>query len=287
MRSRGFSLVELTVVLVIMGLILGLFMGASSTLMNAQRAQTTQVKLRAIDQALVSFVSVNRRLPCPANGSVTAGIEVSPCTAAGSNQVNGVVPWAALGLSASDIEDGWGVRITYRVDPVLTDSVGDPPPLDFSQCDPAGTKASSIVVNGRNTCGPSGTCSSTNGTSYLSSCVTPLLVLNGRGLEVQDAVGGSKLMDPAAVPPTGAAYILISHGENQSGGFSSSGVVQTSTTGVEGNNEVPNRASNVIQAYYVDANQIFSSDATRFDDFVVRPSVLSVVQRAHLGPRSH
>ena len=283
MSSRGFTLVELAVVLVILALVAGSLIGISSGMMNVQRGQATREKLKAIDAALVSFVAVNKRLPCPADGKLSTGIEVfgtqdNPCT----NQTDGVVPWAALGLSASDIEDGWGTRITYRIDPYLARNNA----LDMSLCDPAGTLPNVAQSDGytpsRKTCTPASPCSATT----LSSCVTPSEFLAGKGLEIRDGVGGAVLMDPASVPSSGAAYMLISHGENQSGGYGGGGTIFEATNGVQGTDEAQNRADTSL-AYYVDAPQNFSATATRFDDFVLRPSLISVIQRAHLGPRSH
>ena len=285
MRSRGFTLVELAVVLVILALVAGSLIGISSGMMNVQRGQATREKLKAIDAALVSFVAVNKRLPCPADGKLSTGIEVfgtqdNPCT----NQTDGVVPWAALGLSASDIEDGWGTRITYRIDPYLARNNA----LDMSLCDPAGTQSNVAQSDGntpsRKTCTAATPCSATT----FSSCVTPSEFLAGKGLEIRDrvGVGGTVLMDPASVPSSGAAYVLISHGENQSGGYGGGPTVFEATNGVEGTDEAQNRADKSL-AYYVDAPQNFSVTNARFDDFVLRPSLISVVQRAHLGPRSH
>lgn len=284
MRARGFTLVELSIVLVILALIAGSLFGLSSAMMNIQRGETTRAKLKVIDAALVSFVAINKRLPCPANGTLMTGGEdlAAPCT----NQATGVVPWSVLGLSASDIEDGWGTRITYRIDPYLarTSSGGHPNPMDMSLCDPAGTMLiASVPTNGappRSTCGIAGSCVAAN----LSLCVTPALFLSGKGLEVRDAVAGTVLMDPAT--NTGAAYVLISHGENRSGGYSDGGMILAATTAVEGTSETQNRADTSL-GYYVDAPQKFAADATRFDDYVLRPSLISVIQRAHLGPRSH
>ena len=94
-------------------------------------------------------------------------------------------------------------------------------------------------------------------------------------------------MNPAGAIPTGAAYALISHGENRSGGYGDGGQLLASVKSVEGINESQNRADG-SQSYYVDAPQAqFVDDASHFDDMVVRPSLMSVIQRAHLGPRSH
>lgn len=273
MRQRGFTLAELSIVLIIMSLIGGIFLPMMFSVMDGQRAVTTRAKLAAIDAALVSFVAVNRRLPCPADGRLNAGTETSPCT-----NLYGVVPWVALGLSAQDIEDGWGNRITYRVDTKLT----APDAMNMSACDPAGRNIPQLAAP-YVTCTPSsGVCSSLT----LENCVKPQSFLAGKGIEVKDSVSGQTIMNPAADPATGAAYVLISHGENQAGAYNNSGALMGSVKDGTGANEAHNSAA-LAQSYYVDKPQIFSSDGTRFDDFVLRPSVISVAQRAHLGPRSH
>jgi prepilin-type N-terminal cleavage/methylation domain-containing protein len=281
MRSRGFSLVELTVVLVILSLIAGIFVSMFSAMSDGQRAATTRAKLAAIDAALVSFVAIHRRLPCPANGTLTAGTEMfgtqdDPC----SNQAGGVVPWVALGLSAADIEDGWATRITYRMDPYLARDGA----MDMSLCDPAGTGTPTTTgTPPRAKCAVAvGTCTA----SDLSKCVNPTSFLAGKGIEIRDSKNGTVLMNPAATPSTGAAYVLISHGENRAGGYGDSGQLLATVKSVEGANETQNRAD-ASNTHYVDAPQRFSDDAGRFDDFVIRPTVISVIQRAHLGPRSH
>jgi hypothetical protein len=98
--------------------------------------------------------------------------------------------------------------------------------------------------------------------------------------------GGQILMNPGANPATGAAYVLISHGENQGGAYSSSGTLMGSVKAGLGTSETHNSAA-LSQAFYIDGDQIFADGANRFDDFVIRPSLLAVIQRAHLGPRSH
>jgi prepilin-type N-terminal cleavage/methylation domain-containing protein len=281
MRARGFSLVELSVVLVILALIGGVFTSMFMGLYDGQRATTTRNKLAAIDAALVSFAAVNKRLPCPADGAGVAGTEVivspdQPCV----NQSRGVVPWVTLGLTATDIEDAWGTRITYRVDPYLARNNA----MDMSNCDPAGTG-----IPSQPGAPPKPTCTVTGGVcaaATLNYCVSPASFLAAKGVEIRDAVGGTVLMNPAGAIPTGAAYALISHGENRSGGYGDGGQLLASVKSVEGINESQNRADG-SQSYYVDAPQRFVDDASHFDDMVVRPSLMSVIQRAHLGPRSH
>ena len=93
-------------------------------------------------------------------------------------------------------------------------------------------------------------------------------------------------MNPTGTPPTGAAYVLISHGESGGGAYLDTGqpFPGTSTDGTE---EQKNYPSLGLQAYYVDDQSADASGAAHFDDIVVRPSVLNVATKAGLGPRTH
>lgn len=282
-KFRGFTLVELAIVLMIVGIIAVMTLGATSTALNVQRAEATRSKMRSVETALANFVAVNRRLPCPASGQLNAGTELgAPGTAVSDpcgSQRHGVVPWTSLGLSAADGEDAWGTRLTYRVDTVLT----RPNAMDMSMCDPAGAHPAPPtdgLAPARISCDIN--CSA----GALASCVTPTAFLAGRGLEVRDSVGGTILMNPAAGPATGAAYVLISHGENRAAGYDGSGNLLSGAATV-GTAELHNAADAVPPAYYVDAPANFSTTNARFDDFVIRPTVMAVAQRAYLGPRSH
>jgi hypothetical protein len=97
-------------------------------------------------------------------------------------------------------------------------------------------------------------------------------------------------MNPAASPPMGAAYVLISHGETGGGGHLTTGAIFNSTT-VDGTEEARNYATATYvtgASYYVDSGiSDVSGTATHFDDIISRPTVLSVVNKAGLGPRAH
>ncbi len=97
-------------------------------------------------------------------------------------------------------------------------------------------------------------------------------------------------MNPAATAPhTGAAYVIISHGESGGGGYLSSGQLGASTAG-DGTEEMRNYASGTYVAassYYVDDSLNETATTAHFDDIVLRPSLLSVITKAGLGPRAH
>ena len=273
--SRGFTLVEILVVLVIVALIVAMAAVLVRGISAAQKRSLTTAKLATVDAAIVQYVMQQRRLPCPADGtqasaSATAGAEAGAPGACAGNQQNGVVPWKALGLTEADMTDGWDRRITYRVDQALTVAEA----MNMSWCDPAGTGGLAGTV-----------CNTTCTAAALANCTPPSTYLTGKGLTVQN-LAAAKVMDPAGTPPTGAAYILISHGESGGGAYLNSGVLSASTA-VDGTEEQKNYASGALGAYYVDDQTSEVSGASHFDDVVSRPSVLSVVAKAGLGPRSH
>ena len=90
-----------------------------------------------------------------------------------------------------------------------------------------------------------------------------------------------------APPSTGAAYIVISHGESGGGAYLPSGSPSTSTS-TDGDEERKNYVTTLVtQPYYVDDSLSEVAGANHFDDIVSRPAVLAVITKAGLGPRSH
>ena len=287
--NKGFSLVELAVALVIIALVLVLFIGASSGFISSKRNEATALKLKAIENAIALFVAQNKRLPCPADGTIPAGtfgsgVE-SPPGGGVCNQLSGVVPALTLGMSEADVLDGWNNRITYRVSSGAPGSLTINNGMDMSWCDPAGTAvaavgANSLCENPACPVTPSTCCKSDN----LVACVRPTLFLAGKGLQIQNAAG-IVLMDPAL--GQGAAYVLISHGDNMGGAYSQNGVLLGSIGAQVGTQEAQNVNNTVLQAFYVDSNYVGSDTVNHFDDLVLRPSIISVASKAQLGPHAH
>jgi prepilin-type N-terminal cleavage/methylation domain-containing protein len=143
MRNRGFSLVELAVVLTIVTLLLSSLMYTLSAQMEQRNSEETRRRLEQARELILSFAIVNGRLPCPARFATTAsnsaGLE-SFCTAAASSSVStcsgtetttvqthgtcsnhfdGYVPGASIGSLQTDGNgfalDTWGNRLRYSV----------------------------------------------------------------------------------------------------------------------------------------------------------------------------
>jgi prepilin-type N-terminal cleavage/methylation domain-containing protein len=301
-RSNGFTLIEVAMVVVVIGLLLTILIGMSASLIAQQRAQTTRSRLANIDTALALFVSANKRLPCPADGRVAGGDEhatyVEPLRTCTGDQEHGVVPWRALGLAAADIEDGWGTRFTYRVGPDLVHRNA----MDFTNCDPAGAGEASATPPYCNADDPPTTIC--NASSF-TGCTSPAkaLVGNNKGVIVKN-VAGSAIMDPRGTtgaapdigctePSSGAAYVVISHGPEGGGGYNDAGTLVASSVAA-GTAEARNFAnlpytppvcSGSSDSYLVD-DAFAGVGTSRFDDIVSRPAVLTVAGRAQLGPRA-
>jgi len=122
--QQGFSLVELAVVLVILGFVIGALMMPLQAQRENTFRQQTENQLEIAKRALIGFAQTNGRLPCPATANDTG---VFPDDSGVSNedanevcaQQWGFLPAATLGIQPTDSAgfyiDGWGNRIYYAV----------------------------------------------------------------------------------------------------------------------------------------------------------------------------
>lgn len=129
--TKGFTLIEIAIVLVIVGLLLGGLLMPLAAQVEAQRRTETEKTLEQIKEAMIGFAQVNGRLPCPADPATPAGVagagsERVPVlvTTVCTGGVYGVVPWATLGVSEVD---AWGRRFTYRVTSLFSDAINASP----------------------------------------------------------------------------------------------------------------------------------------------------------------
>ncbi|MBL0124664.1 MAG: prepilin-type N-terminal cleavage/methylation domain-containing protein [Betaproteobacteria bacterium] len=130
--NRGFTLIEIAVVLVILTILLATLAIPITTQLNQKRAAETQKMLDLAQQALIGYAAANGRIPCPATDGVTVGAVnsfgderfASPADAAAGKceYWTGYLPAVTLGLSPVDSQgfmiDAWGLqqnRIRYAV----------------------------------------------------------------------------------------------------------------------------------------------------------------------------
>jgi prepilin-type N-terminal cleavage/methylation domain-containing protein len=187
MSNRGFTLIELSMVFLVIGLIVGGGVIAIGPTLDKTRRNVTVNTLDQVESSLVLFAIRSNRLPCPADGSLPPndsnyGVEQpsggGTCSVAISNSV---IPWITLGLDEGYSLDGWGNRLSYV---------------------PSGAQVASWPLVTGGTPGTLGSNIYRSGTTYPTGpfiTVTDVLSSNA----ITNATGNDQ-----------AAYVLISHGKS-------------------------------------------------------------------------
>jgi prepilin-type N-terminal cleavage/methylation domain-containing protein len=117
-NQQGFSLVELAIVLVILGFVLGaLLLPLQAQRQSAAQGQTENTLANA-KQALLGFAQSRGRLPCPATAA-SNGLEAPSGGNAACTSQLGFLPATTLGIQPTDANgfalDAWNNRIMYAV----------------------------------------------------------------------------------------------------------------------------------------------------------------------------
>jgi type II secretory pathway pseudopilin PulG len=129
--SRGFSLVEIALVLVIIGLALGGIVAAIGPQLDNKNVRDTQERVKQATEAIMAFAIANRRLPCPASATSDGAEVLAGLPGQCGNFNDGFVPARALGLSERGANgtmlDAWGFGIRYSVTQVTYNGSGNLP----------------------------------------------------------------------------------------------------------------------------------------------------------------
>ena len=146
MKERGFTLVEVAVVVTIVAFLLASLMFTFSAQVDQRNIDETRRRIEQARELVLSFAIVNGRLPCPARwtssvsnsgglesfcpsaatsststcvGAETTTKPTSPEHGTCSNFYDGYLPAASIGYTPSDQSgyalDAWGNRIRYAV----------------------------------------------------------------------------------------------------------------------------------------------------------------------------
>ena len=132
-RGRGFTIIELAVVLVIVSLLIGSFLYPLSTQVDQRNTADTQRRLEEIREALVGYAIANGRFPCPAAvssppASTDSGQEATPFSSSSGvcPSYAGYVPGKILGLNNLDSQgfalDAWGSTPQSRIRYAITNA---------------------------------------------------------------------------------------------------------------------------------------------------------------------
>ena len=135
--QSGFTLVELAVVVVIIGIMATAGLAALNSQLASANISVTKKKQEAIKDALITYLGKNKRLPCPAIDNTGNESRIATNTPANCTGYFGLLPYAELGLSKSVALDGWDNFFSYAVSQQWT--------LTYSASTPvAGGKSSNV-----------------------------------------------------------------------------------------------------------------------------------------------
>lgn len=204
--NKGFSLIELSIVLFIVTLLLGGLLPTVSGQIEQKRTAETLKQLDEIQQALIGYAISHDRLPCPASDT-TNGME-DPVAVSGTctHPYDGFVPAATLGITTGvDLQgrkgfavDAWGNRIRYAVTQANSKA--------FTQTDGMKTKGISNLTPDLQVCstatlitgaGPTASCDSGPPSTSLTSGVPVVIYSTGKN----GAYGGTGVDETANPNP--------------------------------------------------------------------------------------
>lgn len=219
-RNRGFTLAEIAIVTLILGLMVVGVLGALTNQINQGRVNATQRQLDEIRDTLLGFAAAKGYLPCPDTDSPADGIEnerfvgiVGQRNAATEGTAcvaeEGYLPWVTLGVSQTD---AWGIRFRYRV----TDEFARP---TATAAGPAGGLT------------PNGVCKATAAndpapTADPNNCTFDIQDAGDIRIDTRGGVTGKNqvtLAGGSATSGIGIPVVIMSFGKNGSGGFDAFG----------------------------------------------------------------
>ncbi len=243
-KENGFTLIEIAVVLVIVGVLLGSFIGSLTQRIETTRRDNTKKQLEDIKTALLGFASAKGRLPCPTTTD-GAGLEQPQPAGGVCTLQHGFIPGRTLGIDGAYnrdalLIDSWGNPIRYSVTENNSNAFTYPPGA-------GGIKDISMAV------------------------LNPdLIICNGNSTSGDDCSGGSdKLIDTAP-------FVILSLGKDGSD-FLTTVAPNTDQGENAGELAVAANAAGENLAYTVGNNRVFvsksyssaGSTAGQFDDLIV------------------
>ena len=202
-RQKGFTLIEIAIVLLIVAILLGYTVALFPVQQELKHYRQADTEMNEIIDALISFAQVNGRLPCPdtdtdgrendsdlwdiAGDAPGTDTFIDSCVG-----YTGLVPMTTLGLQANansnnNPQDPWGDVYEYTVSDVDTDSVGV---VDLVS--PNGIRAEGV-----------------------GNVKPDLKICNGSGAAIDDCPGANIAARDLNTVANGIAAVLVSTGKNR------------------------------------------------------------------------
>lgn len=127
MARDAFTLVEMAMVVLIIGLVMLTIFPALTGLRAAAQRSATEANMQSVMRAIAIFAQNNGCLPCPTPANATTSgfgqirgdnaPTANPCGNCANPE--GIPPFIALGIPQQQAKDGWGRWLTLRIDPNL------------------------------------------------------------------------------------------------------------------------------------------------------------------------
>lgn len=204
--QQGFTLVEVSIVILIVGILLGFTVALFPRQQELKQYRAVDAEMDRIMEAIVGFAQVNGRLPCPSNPA--SGGNEAPGGDAECTHFGGFVPVNTLGLTGR-----------LNQDALLVDPWGNPYRYYVSASNFLGAGGSDFVRTGE-----------MRNVGLVDSDADTYMDLDGQFV-ICDQTDGTlnDLCDAPAVPVfgnaagaggpyAGAPFVLVSHGKNWSDG---------------------------------------------------------------------
>lgn len=247
---HGFSLLELSVVLVLLGLIVGFGVNIGQTAVKGSSRLTTQERMALVKESLDAYAARNGYLPCPADpallpSTANYGLESRGAAGAGCLSTGGVfstagvwfgtLPVRNLGLDEGYVSDVWGNKLTYAV----------------SENHNGNTLALPTAISG-------------GWNSYADR--TGTITVNSGTIAAPVTISSTRDLANGSVPGAGATYVVISHGPNGRGAYGmDSTAAKSCTAGFIDTQNCDRNNAVFFDSTYNDGAQT----TTQFDDYVV------------------
>ncbi|MCK4705504.1 MAG: prepilin-type N-terminal cleavage/methylation domain-containing protein [Gammaproteobacteria bacterium] len=144
-NTDGFTLVEMAVVLVIVGILVGSFIGTITSRIETTRRDNTSRQLEDIRAAILGFAGAEGRLPCPTTADGLGVEQDQPFVFGVCISQHGFVPGRTLGINGiynrdNLLLDAWKNPIRYSVTDSDLNAFTRPYSVPESPADPTGIK---------------------------------------------------------------------------------------------------------------------------------------------------
>ncbi len=216
-KHSGFSLIEMAVVLIILGFVLGALLMPLQAQRNQLFQSQTENTLDTAKKALLGFAQSRGRLPCPATAGSNGIEDPTPVTGTCTAPV-GYLPAATIGIQPTDgngfAVDGWNNPIRYAVTTVNT--AGGAATPDFTTSNEMSNVGITALVPDLKVCSDS-SAANCSATSYLINNAVAVIFSTGKNFG--QTVGADEALNLAATntfysrTPTAATLPLASSKE--------------------------------------------------------------------------